>query len=68
MAFFLLIKYHSDEEDVDFSKGIDNFLKTVKERREKRKAILANKEYLSTSQLGVENRIVACATWEKSHM
>ena len=58
---------NSDEEEEDFSQGVDMFLKTVKERRERRKTAMKTGDGLALT-LGIENRLVACATWEKSYM
>ncbi|XP_072033963.1 uncharacterized protein [Amphiura filiformis] len=58
-----------EEEEQDFSGGTDEFLKAVQERREKRKAALKTGESLPLSvSLGIEGRLVACATWEKSYI
>ncbi|XP_054764550.2 uncharacterized protein LOC129271199 isoform X2 [Lytechinus pictus] len=58
-----------EEEERDFSKGIHEFLRAVKQRKERREELSLNptlEEIEST--VGIESRIVACATWEKSHI
>ncbi|XP_071117831.1 uncharacterized protein [Haliotis cracherodii] len=50
----------SDEED--FSKGIGTFIKTVSERRKKRRT---QNGQIELGQIGIENRLLACATFEK---
>ncbi|XP_041475557.1 uncharacterized protein LOC121424045 isoform X2 [Lytechinus variegatus] len=58
-----------EEEEKDFSKGIHEFLRAVKQRKERREELSLNptlEEIEST--VGIESRIVACATWEKSHI
>ncbi|KAJ8040738.1 hypothetical protein HOLleu_15125 [Holothuria leucospilota] len=53
------------EDEVDFSKGAELFLQLVKERREKRKQ---TQEADLSLDIGIESRLVGCATWEKSHV
>lgn len=58
----------SDEEDEhDFSQGAELFLQLVRERREKRKEALETESDVS-SYIGIESRLIGCATWEKSHV
>jgi hypothetical protein len=57
--------YSEDEEEEDFSKGINTFLETVR----KRKKIQQDKDApLQPSDVGPENRIVAAITFEKTYM
>ncbi|XP_071498468.1 uncharacterized protein [Diadema antillarum] len=58
-----------DDEDPDFSKGINEFLRLVKRRRELRDEAGPNPSAESLEPaVGIESRIVACATWEKSNI
>ncbi|XP_030852503.1 uncharacterized protein LOC115919000 [Strongylocentrotus purpuratus] len=58
-----------EEEEMDFSKGINEFLRLVKQRKERREELSLNPTLEEVeSTVGIESRIVACATWEKSHI
>nr|XP_054764550.1 uncharacterized protein LOC129271199 isoform X2 [Lytechinus pictus] len=58
-----------EEEEKDFSKGIHEFLRAVKQRKERREELSLNPTLEGIeSTVGIESRIVACATWEKSHI
>ena len=53
----------SDEED--FSKGINSFIQSVIDRRKARKSCDGP---LTEDMVGVENRIIGCATFEKKYV
>ena len=53
----------SDEED--FSKGINSFIQSVIDRRKARKSCEGP---LTEDMVGVENRILGCATFEKKYV
>ncbi|XP_022109771.1 uncharacterized protein LOC110989581 [Acanthaster planci] len=55
----------SDEDEEDFTEGQDAFLRLVKERRERRQLAFSQGQDPSP-YIGIESRLVACATWEKS--
>ena len=55
----------SDEDDEeDFSKGINAFLETVRQRKQRRKE---HEGPFTVEHVGPESRIVAAATYEKSY-
>ena len=54
-----------DDDDDDFTEGQDAFLRRVKERR-KRKQLALFQGRDPSSDIGIESRLIACATWEKS--
>ncbi|XP_038068410.1 uncharacterized protein LOC119737854 [Patiria miniata] len=55
----------SDEDDEDFTEGQEAFLRLVRERRERRQLALSQGRDPSP-HIGIESRLIACATWEKS--
>ena len=59
----LLLIFYSDEED--FSKGINSFIQSVVDRRKARKSCEGP---LTEDMVGVENRILGCATFEKKYV
>ena len=61
-AHFLFL-VSSDEED--FSKGINSFIQSVIDRRKARKSCDGP---LTEDMVGVENRIIGCATFEKKYV
>ena len=69
MMFFFLFNFYvyfyifSDEED--FSKGINSFIQSVVDRRKARKSC---EGALTEDMVGVENRILGCATFEKKYV
>ncbi|XP_071954182.1 uncharacterized protein [Antedon mediterranea] len=58
----------SSSEDEDYSTGLKTFLKLVHERREKRQKACRKGEAIAKDSVGIESKIVACATWKKSHI
>ncbi|XP_013409097.1 uncharacterized protein LOC106172764 [Lingula anatina] len=52
----------SDEEEEDYSKGINHFLQLVQERKKIRDS---HEGSYDVNHVGIENRLVACATFEK---
>lgn len=56
--------HHSDEED--FSEGINTFIKSAKQRRKQRES----KSLLSMTEddVGIENRLIGCITFEKKYV
>ncbi|XP_071799543.1 uncharacterized protein [Asterias amurensis] len=55
----------SDEDEDDFTEGQEEFLKIVRQRRERRKVALSQGDDPSLA-IGIESRLIACTTWEKS--
>ena len=53
-----------DDEDEDFSKGVNTFIETVKSRREARNA---HQGALTDDHVGIENRIMGAATFKKAY-
>ncbi len=53
-----------DDDDEDFSKGVNAFLKEVKDRREAR---LKHEGPLLPEHVGIENRLVGAATYKKTY-
>lgn len=51
-----------DEDEEDFSKGINSFLRSIRERR---KRVKSQKTPVNTDDIGINNRIVAAVTFEK---
>ena len=61
----LIVSCCSDDEDEeDFSEGIKAFIKLVKKRREIR---LNHEGPFTAEHVGIENRLVAAATFEKTY-
>lgn len=56
-----MIIFFSEE---DFSLGINTFIKNAVKRRKRRR----KKEVIEDTDIGVENRIIGCATYEKKYM
>lgn len=57
--------FSEDDDEEDFSEGINAFLDTVRQRKQARRE---HKDTLSTQHIGPENRIVAAMTYEKAYM
>lgn len=69
LTCYIYLNSEDEEEEMDFSKGINEFLRLVKQRKERREELSLNPTLEEVeSTVGIESRIVACATWEKSHM
>ncbi|XP_067678316.1 uncharacterized protein [Haliotis asinina] len=51
-----------DSDEEDFSKGIGTFIQTVSVRRKTRRT---QDSLIEPGQIGIENRLLACATFEK---
>ncbi|XP_070563824.1 uncharacterized protein [Ptychodera flava] len=58
----------SESEDEDFSEGVDDFLNIVRKRRKKRRKSQEVRKEVPDELIGIENRLVACATWERSNV
>ena len=58
----LLVSSEEMDDDEDFSRGVQSFLTSVAERKRARRD-----GSISTDQLGIESRIVAAATFEKTY-
>ena len=52
-----------EEEEEDFSKGVNAFLKASVERR---KARIHHEGPYDASHVGIENRLIGCATFKKT--
>ena len=62
-TLFVLLRSEDDDEE-DFSKGIKTFLASAGKRREAREAWEGD---LLPEHVGIENRIVAAATFKKAY-
>ena len=62
--FLLNFSDADDSEEEDFSKGVNAFLKAVKERRDAR---MKHEGPLTAEHVGVENRLVGAATYKKTY-
>ncbi|OWF56345.1 uncharacterized protein LOC110449214 [Mizuhopecten yessoensis] len=54
-----------DDDEEDFSKGINTFIKKTVERRKKRQC---KPREIKEEQVGIENRIIGCVTFEKKYV
>ncbi|XP_069127869.1 uncharacterized protein [Argopecten irradians] len=54
-----------DDEEEDFSKGINTFIKKTIERRKRRQS---KESEIKEEQVGIENRIIGCITFEKKYV
>lgn len=52
------------DDEEDFSLGINTFIKNAVKRRKQRR----KKEVIEDTDIGVENRIIGCATYEKKYI
>ena len=59
-----LLQFFCIYREEDFSLGINSFIKCAVSRRKQRKA----KEKVEEADVGIENRIIGCATYEKKYM
>ena len=62
--FYTYCMVSSEDDEEDFSKGIQAFIKSVKQRRETR---LNHDGPFSAEHVGIENRLVAAVTFEKTY-
>jgi hypothetical protein len=60
----MLFSLNRDEEE-DFSKGINSFISKVSDRRKTRKT---SEGPVTKDMIGIENRIIGCATFEKKYV
>ncbi|KAL4235608.1 hypothetical protein ACF0H5_004004 [Mactra antiquata] len=54
-----------DDDEEDFSKGINSFITSVTDRRKSRKS---SDGPITEEMIGIENRIIGCATFEKKYV
>ncbi|XP_060552113.1 uncharacterized protein LOC132713503 isoform X2 [Ruditapes philippinarum] len=54
-----------EDEEEDFSKGINSFISKVSDRRKTRKT---SEGPVTKDMIGIENRIIGCATFEKKYV
>jgi len=67
LSFFYcgLIFINNRDEEEDFSKGINSFITSVTDRRKLRKSCQGP---VTKDMIGIENRIIGCATFEKKYV
>lgn len=60
----MLPSREEEEEEEDFSRGVKTFVKKVASRRLERES---NSGAITEDQVGIETRLLGCATFEKKY-